>query len=156
MKSQPTWLALAGWIVLCFCAAATGAFVSVGGWYAELKKPSWNPPAWVFGPVWTTLYLMMAVSAWRIWRRGGWSMRRKELGLFLVQLALNALWTPLFFGFHWPGVAFAEIVLLWVAIAVTVRVFYRVDRPAAWLLLPYLVWVSFASVLNAVLWRMNP
>jgi tryptophan-rich sensory protein len=124
-------------------------------WYASLRKPSWNPPGWIFGPVWTALYAMMAVAAWLIWRRGGWGKQRRPLLLFIVQLALNALWTPLFFGLHRPGLAFAEILLLWLAIALTLAAFWREHRAAAWLLAPYLAWVSFAALLNLTLWRLN-
>lgn len=148
-------LALLGWLVLCFGAAASGAVFMPGEWYAALKKPAWNPPAWVFGPVWTTLYAMMAVAAWLVWKRGGFASQRRALLPFLVQLALNALWTPLFFGLRQPGVAFAEILLLWLAIAWSIAAFWRVDRMAAWLLWPYLAWVSFATVLNGALWRLN-
>jgi translocator protein len=148
-------LALVGWLLLCFAAASMGGFFGPGEWYASLRKPSWNPPGWVFGPVWTALYAMMAVAAWLVWRRGGWSAQRRPLIFFLVQLALNALWTPLFFGLQRPGLAFAEIVLLWLAIAATLTVFRPVSRAAAWLLAPYLAWVSFAAVLNFTLWRLN-
>ena len=126
-----------------------------GEWYASLKKPSWNPPGWIFGPVWTALYTMMAVAAWLIWRRGCWAAQRRPLTLFLVQLALNAAWTPLFFGWHRPRLAFADIVLLWLAILATLVAFRPVSRAAAWLLAPYLAWVSFATVLNLTLWRLN-
>lgn len=155
MSGSRNLIALAGWIALCFGAAATGAFVSIDGWYADLAKPVWNPPPWLFGPVWSTLYLMMAVAAWRVWSLGGFPARKRPLTLFLVQLGLNALWTPLFFGLHRPGLALFEIILLWVAIVATLRAFHRVDRPAAFLLLPYLAWVTFATVLNATLWQMN-
>lgn len=148
-------LALAGWVMLCFAAAAMGGMFMPGEWYASLKKPSWNPPGWVFGPVWTALYAMMAVAAWLVWRRGGFAGQRRALTFFLVQLALNAAWTPLFFGLHWPGVAFGEIVLLWLAIAATIASFRPVSPIAAGLLVPYLAWVSFASVLNFALWRLN-
>jgi len=127
-----------------------------GEWYGSLKKPSWNPPGWIFGPVWTALYTMMAVAAWLVWRQGGWARQRKPLLMFLGQLVLNALWTPLFFGLHRTGVAFAEIILLWLAIAWTITAFWHVHRAATWLLAPYLVWVSFAAVLNGTLWRLNP
>ncbi len=149
-------LALLGWLLLSFSAASLGALFLPGEWYASLKKPSWNPPAWIFGPVWTALYAMMAVAAWRVWRCGGWAAQRRPLTLFLVQLALNAAWTPLFFGWHRPGLAFAEIVLLWVAIAATLLAFRPASRTAAWLLAPYLAWVSFAGVLNFTLWKLNP
>jgi len=148
-------LALVGWVLLCFAAAAMGGLFMPGEWYASLRKPAWNPPGWIFGPVWTALYTMMAVAAWLVWRCGGWAAQRRPLALFLVQLALNALWTPLFFGLHRPGLAFAEIVLLWLAIAATLVAFRPVSRAAAWLLAPYLAWVSFATVLNLTLWRLN-
>lgn len=148
-------LALIGWVLLCFCAASMGALFMPGQWYASLNKPSWNPPGWLFGPVWTTLYVMMAVAAWLVWRRGGFKVQRRRLTWFLVQLALNALWTPLFFGLHRPGLAFAELVLLWIAIGVTLVAFSGTSRAAAWLLAPYLAWVSFAAVLNFAVWRLN-
>ena len=155
MSRAASILGLTGWLVACFAAAALGGFFMPGEWYAALRKPSWNPPSWIFGPVWTTLYAMMAVAAWLVWKRGGFAVQRRPLTLFLVQLALNAAWTLLFFGLHAPGVAFAEIVLLWVFIALTLAAFYPVSRVAAWLLAPYLVWVGFAAVLNGTLWRMN-
>jgi benzodiazapine receptor len=148
-------LGLCGWLLLCFAAASPGAVFMPGEWFAALKKPSWNPPGWVFGPVWTALYAMMAAAAWLVWQRGGWKEQRKPLLIFLAQLALNAVWTPLFFGLHRPGVAFAEIVLLWLAIVATLVAFRPVNRTAAWLLVPYLAWVSFAAVLNGTLWRLN-
>jgi len=152
MKSA---LALAGWLALCFGAASLGGIFMPGDWYATLKKPSWNPPGWIFGPVWSALYMMMAVAAWLVWKRGGFAGHRRPLALFLTQLVLNATWTPLFFGLHWPGIAFTEIVLLWLAIAATLAAFRPVSRAAAWLLAPYLAWVSFATVLNFALWRLN-
>jgi tryptophan-rich sensory protein len=142
-------------VLLCFAAASLGALFPPDAWYAALEKPSWNPPGWIFGPVWSALYTMMAVAAWLVWKRGGFAAQGRPLGAFLAQLALNALWTPLFFGLHWPGVAFAEIVLLGLAIAWTTALFWRVQRAAAYLLLPYLAWVSFAAVLNGTLWRLN-
>jgi translocator protein len=148
-------LALGGWMLLCFAAAAFGGLFMPGEWYASLKKPAWNPPGWVFGPVWTALYTMMAVAVWLVWKRGGWAAQRPRLTLFLVQLALNAAWTPLFFGLKKPGWAFAEIVLLWLAIGATLLAFRPVSRVAAGLLAPYLAWVSFAAVLNFTLWRLN-
>ncbi len=147
--------ALTGFVLLCAVPALLGSFSVPGEWYAQLRKPSWNPPGWVFGPVWTALYLMMAVAAWRVWTRGGWASQRRPLVWFLIQLGLNAAWTPLFFGLRQPGWAFAEILVLWLAIAWTAALFFRADKAAGWLLAPYLAWVSFASVLNGVLWRMN-
>lgn len=148
-------LVLAGFLVLCFGAAALGSPFIPGDWYAGLTKPAWNPPSWVFGPVWTALYTMMAVAAWLVWQRSAGGVRRLALGLFLAQLVLNAAWTPLFFGLHLLGVALAEMLLLWVAIAATIIAFHRVHRLAAWLLVPYLAWVSFAAFLNLALWRLN-
>lgn len=154
-RRLPPVLALIGWIALTFSAAAPGTLVSTGGWYAELVKPSWNPPGWVFGPVWTLLYIMMAVAAWLVWLRGGWKARRRPLMLYLVQWALNAIWTPLFFGLQCPGLAFAEIVFLVAAVLVTLRAFWRVRRSAGLLLVPYAVWVAFAAILNFTIWQMN-
>lgn len=149
-------LALMGWLALCFTAAAGAAFVSIDGWYATLIKPSWNPPSWLFGPVWSLLYVMMGVAAWLVWCEGGWKLRRQALGFFLVQLLLNALWTPLFFGLHQPGMAFAEIIALWLSLFATVTLFWREKKVAGFLLLPYLVWVTFAALLNFKIWRLNP
>ncbi len=148
-------LALVGWLVLCLGASGTAFFVSTGGWYSGLRKPVWNPPSWIFGPVWTLLYVMMAVAAWLVWREGGWKKRSRPLGLFLIQWLLNVLWTPLFFGMHRAGIACIEIVALWCVLAVTVGFFWRVKKTAAAFLVPYLLWVTFAAVLNFTLWQMN-
>jgi uncharacterized protein YbjT (DUF2867 family)/tryptophan-rich sensory protein len=148
-------LALAGWLALCWGAASLGAIFTPGDWYASLRKPSWNPPGWLFGPVWGALYTMMAAAAWLVWRRGGFTAQCRPLAVFLVQLALNAAWTPLFFGLHRPDLAFIAIGLLWLAIIFTLAAFRPVSRPAAWLLAPYLAWVSFAAALNFTLWRLN-
>lgn len=148
-------LALVGWLILCFAASGTGVFISTDGWYTGLRKPAWTPPGWLFGPVWMLLYAMMGVAAWLVWREGGWKRQGRALGLFLLQWVLNALWTPLFFGLHLPGPAFAEIVLLWMAIVATVVAFARVRTTAAVLLVPYLIWVTFAAGLNFALWRLN-
>lgn len=149
-------LVLGGWLALCFAAAAMGGLFPPGEWHAQLRKPSWNPPNWLFGPVWTALYLMMAVAAWLVWREKTNALRTKSLGCFLVQLCLNAAWTPVFFGLHRIGPALVVLLGLVVTLAVTLVFFWRV-RPAAGLLLaPYLAWVGFASALNAALWRLNP
>jgi len=148
-------LVLVGWLALTFAAAATGVFVSSGGWYASLAKPAWNPPSWLFGPVWTLLYAMMAVAAWLVWREGGWKAQRRTLSLYLMQWALNALWTPLFFGLQRPGLAFAEIITLDAAVLGTFMAFWRVRRAAGLLLVPYTFWVAFATVLNITIWRLN-
>jgi benzodiazapine receptor len=147
--------ALAGWIALTFCAALTGVFVQPAGYYAQLVKPAWAPPAWLFGPVWTLLYVAMALAAWLVWRQGGWRARRGPLALYVVHLARNALWTPVFFGLRHPGFALVEIVVLGAAIVLTGRAFRPVSRLASWLLVPYLVWVVFAAALNFAIWRLN-
>jgi len=149
-------LSLMVWLAICFAAAVFGGSFLPGPWYAQLHKPSWNPPSWIFGPVWTLLYVMMAVAAWLVWREGGWKTQGRTLGLFLLQWLLNALWTPLFFGMHRAGLAFAEIIALWLVLAVTLRSFWRVRKAAGVLLVPYLAWVSFAAALNFTIWRMNP
>ena len=145
-------------LAACYGAAAAGGLVTAGAvqdWYPTLAKPSWNPPAWVFGPVWTGLYGMMAVAVWLVWRE----RRDKPVGgpivLFAVQLAFNAAWTPLFFGLRRPGLALVDIALLWVALAMTVPLFMRRRVLAGLLLVPYLLWVSFAAALNFAIWRLN-
>ncbi len=149
-------LSLAGWLLLCFSAAGSAVFVKVDGWYAGLNRPAWNPPPWVFGPAWTLLYAMMAIAAWLVWREGGWRTQGRALRLFLLQWLLNALWTPLFFGLHSPGIAFAEIMALWSLLSLTLLAFWQVRRAAGLLLVPYLAWVSFAGALNYTIWRLNP
>lgn len=148
-------VALPGWIALTFAAALPGIFIQPAGYYASLAKPSWAPQPWIFGPVWTLLYLMMALAAWLVWRRGGWRVQRGPLSFYMLQLALNALWTPLFFGLRNPGLALLEIVLLGVAIVLTGRAFRTVSRTASWLLVPYLLWVVFAAALNFAIWKLN-
>ena len=128
---------------------------SIPTWYAHLTKPSWSPPNWIFGPVWTALYAMMAIAAWLVWLRRGDTDVTMALVLFGVQLALNIAWSAIFFGLHRPGAAFVEILLLWLAILAATVEFSTIARPAAWLMVPYLVWVSFASLLNGTLWRLN-
>ena len=146
---------LAVFLVLAFSAAAFGSAFPPGSWYAMLDKPSWTPPNWLFGPVWTVLYIMIAVAGWRIWTRLG-QARTPALVAWGVQMVLNALWSWLFFGLHRLDVAFVEIALLWLAITTTIALTWRHDRWTAGLLVPYLAWVSFASALNLALWRMNP
>ncbi len=150
-------LAMVGWLALCYAAAALGGLAGAGPgeWYQALRKPAWHPPAWVFGPVWTALYSMMAVAAWLVWRRGGWAGQWRALGWFLVQWVFNAMWTPLFFGLRAPGLALVDILLLWLSIALTLRAFRPASLAAFVLMLPYAAWVSFAAVLNFALWRLN-
>ncbi len=155
MRSVP---ALILFIVVVYAAAGIGSLFtaqSVNDWYVALSKPSWNPPSWVFGPVWTVLYGMMGVAAWLVW------LRRREVSvtlplvLFFVQLALNVVWSLLFFGLQSPGAAFLEIIVLWLAIAATLLAFWRVAPLAGALFIPYILWVSFAAVLNYTIWQLN-
>jgi translocator protein len=153
---QIVWLL--GSIIVCFAAAGIGGAItstSLGEWYQNLAKPDWTPPAWIFGPVWTALYLSMAVAAWLVWQRGGWPAARAPLAWFAVQLALNVAWSAVFFGLRSPGLAVFEIAFLWLVIAATVVLFWRQSRVAAWLLIPYLAWTSFAAVLNFTVWKLN-
>lgn len=150
--------ALAGWLVLTFIFAAIGAFASsqAASFYQQLDRPDWAPPAWLFGPAWSVLYLLMAVAAWRVQRAAAPGAARAELTLYVAQLVLNALWTWLFFGWHLGALAFAEILLLWLMIAATIRAFWRRDRWAGLLLVPYIGWVSFATLLCYSIWQRNP
>jgi tryptophan-rich sensory protein len=148
-------IALPAWIALCFVPALSGAAFPPGAWYAELNKPGWNPPNAIFGPVWTGLYLLMGVAAWLVWSRDGFRGARLALSVFLLQLVLNGLWTVLFFGLRSPALAFADILLLLVAIGATMILFWRHTPLAGGLLAPYLAWVVFATVLNFQLWRLN-
>jgi benzodiazapine receptor len=156
--TRPHLLGLFGWLALVIAAAAVGGLASAnaGGLYAQLDRPAWAPPAWVFGPVWSVLYLMMGVAAWLVWRPDGFRGARVPLGLFVLQLALNASWSWLFFAWHLGGWSVLEIVVLWLFIIATVVAFWRQRPLAGILLLPYLAWVSFASVLAFTLWQRNP
>ncbi len=142
---------LVGFIVLCQLAGASGALVTDPGWYLALDRPSWAPPGWVFGPVWISLYTMMGVAAWLVWRTDSWS-RRAALAWFGVQLVLNAAWTPVFFGARSIGGGLIVISVLLVVIIATIAAYQHVSRRAAALMVPYLVWVGFATALNAGLW----
>ncbi|MDF2479933.1 MULTISPECIES: TspO/MBR family protein [Stenotrophomonas] len=149
---------LLGWAIITFLAAALGARASISAadFYASLTLPAWAPPASVFGPVWTVLYALMALAAWLVWRQGGWRAAAPALALYLLQLALNVLWSWLFFGWKQGALAFADIALLLALIVATIVAFHRVRPAAAWLLLPYLAWVTFASALNYAVWQANP
>jgi len=155
-KKQAIGLAL--WVLVSFIAAAIGSVASIqaSSFYAQIVRPAWAPPADIFGPVWTTLYFLMGVAAWLVWRVGGFHAARTSLTLFLAQLVVNALWSWLFFGWHLGALAFADIVLLWVLIAATLVAFWRIWLLAGALLIPYLLWVSFASALNYSVWQLNP
>lgn len=146
---------LVAWLILCYGAAALGARFLPGAWYAALAKPVWTPPNWLFAPVWTVLYGMMAVAAWLVWRRYGFSGARGALALFLVQLGLNGAWSWIFFGLQRAGFALADIVALWTVLLLATLAFWKRRRSAAVLLVPYLAWVTFAVALNLEIWRLN-
>ena len=146
------------WLAISFIAAGFGAVASVqtGSFYLSLSRPAWAPPASVFGPVWTALYASMAISAWLVWREGGFRHARPALILFLAQLALNALWNWLFFAWRLGALAFVDVLLLWTLIVATLIAFWRIRPLAGALLVPYLLWVSFAAALNYTVWQLNP
>lgn len=146
-------LALLGFLGACFAAATSGAYFRPGAWYAALRKPSWNPPDWLFAPAWMVLYVTIAVAAWLVWRRTGWGA---EIWLWWFSLTLNAAWSWLFFGLRRMDLAFWELVVFWLSIAAMIAAFAPVSAAAAWLLVPYLAWVTFAGALNLTVWRMNP
>lgn len=151
-------LGLAGWLLLSFAAAGIGAIASAnaGDFYRQLVRPDWAPPAWLFAPVWSTLYLLIGIAAWLVWRERGFRGARIALTLFLIQLAANALWTWLFFAWQLGLWSFVEIVILWGLIVATVAAFWRMRPLAGALLLPYLAWVTFAVGLTFATWRLNP
>jgi len=158
LSKQKQVFGLLGWLAVSFAASAVGAVAALnaGEFYTELARPDWAPPAAVFGPVWTVLYALMGISAWQVWRVGGFDANRLALGLFLVQLSLNALWTWLFFAWRLGAWAFADIILLLVLIAATLITFWRVRLLAGVLLVPYLLWVTFAAALSYSIWQLNP
>jgi len=142
-------------VIICEGAGIVGAVFTtpaIGGWYAGLNKPSINPPSWVFGPVWTGLFFLMGISLYLVWLK---RITAKIVIIFAVQLVLNVLWSIIFFTWHQPGIAFFELLALWFAILYTIVNFYRVSKSAAYLLLPYLLWVTFAGLLNYLLWTLN-
>lgn len=149
---------LGGWLLVCFAAAALGGLASVNasGFYDALQKPAWAPPAALFGPVWTGLYVLMAIAAWLVWRREGFRAARATLILFLVQLAANALWTWIFFAWNEGALALVEILLLWFLILATIITFWRLVPLAGLLLVPYLAWVTYATALTTSVWLNNP
>lgn len=151
-------LGLLAWLTVTFAAAAIGGIASsnAGAFYQQLTRPGWAPPAWLFAPVWSMLYLLMGIAAWLVWRVAGVRSAGTALSLFLIQLAANALWTWLFFAWQRGVLAFAEILILWVLILGTVVALWRVRPLAGALLLPYLAWVAFAAALTYALWQLNP
>jgi len=161
MTAQSTLKQILGfiiWLALCFAAASVGAVASIQAksFYSQLAQPAWAPPGSLFGPVWTVLYAMMAIAAWLVWRSAGFRAHRIAFAVFFVQLVLNAVWSWLFFAWQLGAVAFADIVLLWILIVATIFLFWRVQPLAGALLIPYLLWVSFAAGLNYTLWQLNP
>ena len=152
--SPASLLALVAFLGACTFAASMGAIFRPGEWYEALAKPSWRPPNWLFAPVWACLYISIAVSGWLVWRVSG-PGSTVALAVFALQLALNAAWTPIFFGLHRPDLAFYEIVVLWLSIMATIALFYTVQERAALLLMPYLAWVTFAAALNFSIWQLN-
>ena len=158
MGDARPWLVLGGFLLASFIAAAAGGLFGAGdtgGWYARLDKPSWTPPGWLFGPVWTALYVAMAISAWLVWRAEGTQRARPWLWLYGAQLGLNALWSPLFFGARQPGFAFIDIGLLWLALAALLPRFFKASRAAGFLWIPYLAWVTYAAALNLSIFLRN-
>jgi len=161
MKHSPPsqtgrWLGLVLWLALSFVPAWTGSRFPPGDWYAKLAQPPLTPPGWLFAPVWTVLYALMGVAAWLVWQQAGWRAARRPLAFFVLQLALNGLWSYLFFGLQKPGWAFFDIIALWLAVLATIFAFRRYHRTAGHLLLPYLLWLSFAVYLNLAFWLLNP
>jgi translocator protein len=158
MSKNPL-LKLVGFVAIAELAGAIGSFFTLSaipGWYAELIKPSFNPPNWIFGPVWITLYLLMGIAAFLTCRKNcGKPEVRQAIGIYAIQLILNIAWSIIFFGFHNSSCALVDIVMLWISIILTILAFYKISRLAAYLLLPYLAWVSFASVLNYYLMMLN-
>ena len=148
-------IGLAGFVAACFLAALTGAWFRPGEWYERLKKPSWRPPNRLFAPVWTVLYLMIALAGWLIWRQAGFAGAGLPLAAYALQLVVNAAWTPLFFGLRRPDLGLLDIVLLWLSIVATIALFCPINVVAAALLAPYLAWVTFAAALNFSVWRLN-
>lgn len=147
------WFGLVVFLVLVAAAALLGGLSTPDAWFSALQKPSFNPPGWVFGPAWTLLYILMAIAAWRFYRVDGFGL---AIGLWLVQLVVNAAWSPLFFGMHRADLALLNIIVLDILVIATIAVFLRKDRIAAWLMLPYLGWIAFATTLNAAIWQLNP
>lgn len=152
------WLALAGWLGVCYLVSGVAGFFTarqIPTWYASIAQPSFTPPNWVFAPVWTTLYTLMGIAAWLVWRLPDSPNRTWALDMFWLQLALNFAWSFLFFDRHWILTAAIEVVALWAAILAMTIAYARVNRVAMWMMVPYLAWVSFASVLNWGVWWVN-
>ncbi len=158
-RSAGEWIALAVFVLGSLAAGLIGSIATMPNiptWYATLVRPPLNPPTWLFGPVWTILYILMGIAGFLVWQRRDHPAAKTGLALFGVQLALNTLWSWLYFGLHSLGLAFVCIAALWLAILGTIERFHRVEPLAAYLLIPYIAWVTFASYLNAAYWYLNP
>lgn len=152
------WIGLVVFVGISLAIGGIGSIITSDrshAWYAALAKPAWTPPGWLFGPVWTVLYILMGIAAWLVWRKVGLRAAAGPLILFGIQLLLNLSWNLFFFAMQSPGAAMMEIIVLWIAILATLLAFWRVTPPAGWLLLPYLAWVTYAAALNFAIWRMN-
>ena len=152
------WIGWCAFVAICFLAAGIGSWfttASVTSWYPTLTKPAGTPPAWVFAPVWSMLYVLMATAAWLIWKQRSAADVTMALGLFVTQLALNATWSFVFFGLRRPGLALLELLVLLAALVATVATFAPLSRLACWLMVPYVAWVSYATYLNFGIWRLN-
>ena len=154
-----TYLKLFISVVICLAIGGVSGYFTaseIPTWYVTLNKPSFNPPNWIFAPVWTTLYFLMGISFWLVWKsNAAAAIKNKAITYFIIQLILNFFWSIIFFSFHQLGIALAEIIILWIFILLSFMAFYPISKPAAYLLLPYLLWVSFATILNFSIWKLN-
>ena len=155
MSAGKSFAGLCFWLALCFFAESSAVIFLPGRWYSHLHKAPWTPPSYLFAPIWTTLYLAMAVAAWLVWREGGFRKQSFPLSLFAVQLFLNSAWSFICFGLHVLPLSMVDMMLLWIAVLATMLAFFRVNRLAGWLFVPYLAFVTFAASLNVALWWMN-
>lgn len=158
MSSPKKYLGLAGFILASEFVGVSGSFVTISAiptWYAGITKPFFAPPNWVFGPVWTTLYALIGISFWIIWQSKPSKLKKRAVYWFILQMALNAVWTPIFFGLKNPEFALFVITALWISIFQTIRFFSRITKSAGYLLIPYILWVSFATLLNAAIAWLN-
>jgi len=155
ITASKSFAGLLGWLALCFAAECSAVVFLPGRWYSHLHKAAWTPPSYLFAPIWTVLYIAMAVAAWLVWCEGGFRRQSFPLSLFLLQLLLNAAWSYICFGLHNLPLSVADITLLWLAVLGTMMAFFRVNRLAGWLFVPCLAFVSFAASLNVALWWLN-
>jgi len=154
-KKTSDLLGLLFWFALTFGVAYVSSQFEPGPWYATISKPPWTPPGWVFGPVWSLLYLSMSISAWLVWRSRARKAVALPLGIYVLQLIANGLWSWFFFGRQLIGVALVDLLALVLVVSINLVLFFRIDRKAGTLLIPYLLWISFAAALNYQIWRLN-